>query len=117
MSKFSAVAAGAVMIALAAIPAFALTQAANAAEPAARIAVGNLDNPTEAAAFNARVNEEADRVCKDMEKAPNTGSKIRVSHASCVADFRAEALSQLSSVSRTSVQLAATTNTATAAGR
>ncbi|MDB5431611.1 MAG: hypothetical protein JWP35_2727 [Caulobacter sp.] len=110
MSKFASRFAGVAMIALAALPAFALTHAANAAEPTARIAISNAN-------FDADVRAEGDRVCTAMEKAPSQGSKITVSHASCVQAFRSEALSQLSASARATVQIAQAHNAVQVAGR
>jgi UrcA family protein len=117
MTKFASRFAGVAMIALAALPAFALTHAANAAEPTARIAVGNLNSPTQAARFDAELNAQADSFCTAEEKAPYEGSKVTVSHAACVQAFRSEALSQLSNSDRTAVQVAAANSSVQVAGR
>ena len=117
MTKFASHIAGVAMIALAALPAFALTHAAQAGEATARIEVGNLSSPTQAARFDANLTAAADQFCTASEKAPYEGSKITVSHASCVQAFRSEALSQLSSADRGAVEVAAANSTVQVAGR
>ena len=117
MSKFASRFAGVAMIALAALPAFALTHAANAAEPGARVAVGNLNDQAQAAAFNTRLDQVASRICKAESFDANTGSRIHRATAECISDVREEAMAQLSPAARERVAQADRASTTQMAGR
>ena len=92
-------------LSLAAVPILGLTQAANAAEMKARIAVGdlNLANPAQAAVFKARVDQAADEMCR----AKSRMNPRDMPHRVCVTEVRMEVSRQLSSHQRKALQVAA----------
>ncbi len=98
-------------LSLAAIPVLGLTQAANAAEPQARIAVGdlNLANPAQAALFNARVDSAADQLCRAKARS----NPREMPHGACVAEVEREVSRQLSNNQRKALQVAARAEKAT----
>jgi len=75
--------------------AFGLFAAGSAAAGDARVAYGDLDLTTASgvAAFNARLDAAARRVCRNPEV---TGSRIHSTVGSCRAEARGQALEQLS---------------------
>lgn len=86
-------------LSLAAVPILGLTQAANAAEPTARIAYGdlNLADPAQAAIFKARVEVAADQLCRTkMRSAEGLNMTIRA----CIDDGHRQAERQLSKPQR-----------------
>ena len=94
MSKFINRLAVVAALALAATPIVGLT-AANAAEPAPRIQVGDLklSNPGDAAEFVRRTKVAADAVCA----ARTSAEKLRgLSVRACYQDFNADVRSELS---------------------
>ena len=98
-------------LSLAAIPVLGLTQAANAAEPQTRIAVGdlNLANPAQASLFKARVDAAADQLCRSKARL----NPREMPHGFCVAEVRREVSHQLSHNQRKALQVAARTEKAT----
>jgi len=92
-------------ISLAAIPVLGLTQAANAGELQARIAVSdlNLSNPAQAAVFKARVDHAAQTLCRAQIRS-NTA---RLSYGACRLEVRREADRQLSTNQRKALKFAA----------
>ncbi len=92
-------------LSLAAVPILGLTQAANAAEPETRIAVGqmNLANPVQAAAFKAQVDDAAKQVCHAKVRA----APREMTFGACMIEVRRDAVSQLSSRQRQALQIAA----------
>ncbi|MDO8378018.1 UrcA family protein [Phenylobacterium sp.] len=95
-AKISAVAA----IALAALPALALTTAAHAAPMT--LQVGDLSTAAGVAAFEQRLDRLATNVC--AARSPATGTRI-VKTQGCIEAVRAEAMDKLSAAQRS--QLAA----------
>lgn len=85
-------------LSLAAVPILGLTQAANAAEPAARIAYGdlNLANPAHAKIFKARVETAGQDLCRSMMRQGQLSLPVRA----CVANAHREAQSQLPQAQR-----------------
>ncbi len=92
-------------ISLAAIPVLGLTQAANAGEMEARIAVSdlNLSNPTQAAVFKARVDQAAQTLCR--AKVRNNVQNLP--YGFCVTTVRNEVDRQLSTSQRKALKFAA----------
>jgi UrcA family protein len=92
-------------LSLAAVPILGLTQAANAAEMEARIAVGdlNLSNPAQAAVFKARVDQAAETMCRAKARM----NPRDMPHGVCVSAVRMEVSRQLSAPQRKALQVAA----------
>ncbi len=92
-------------ISLAAIPVLGLTQAANAGELEARIAVSdlNLSNPAQAAVFKARVDRAAQSLCRAQVR----NNTARLSYGACIVSVRHEASNQLSKTQRQALKFAA----------
>lgn len=92
-------------LSLAAVPILGLTQAANAAELQARIAVGdlNLSNPAEAAAFKARVDQAAQNLCEAKARASSRDMPFRI----CLSQVDLEVARQLTATQRKALQVAA----------
>jgi UrcA family protein len=92
-------------LSLAAVPILGLTQAANAAEMEARIAVGdlNLSNPAQAAIFKARVDQAAETMCR----AKGRMNPRDMPHGACVSEVQREVARQLSSPQRKALHVAA----------
>jgi UrcA family protein len=90
---------------LAAVPALGLLQAAHAAEPTARILVGdlNLRSPAEAATFNHRVDAQGKALCHEIARRDVSGMRQN----ECLSQVRLEALRQLSSAQRNDLRDAA----------
>ncbi|PTS88495.1 MULTISPECIES: UrcA family protein [unclassified Caulobacter] len=105
MRKFMTSLTTVAALSLAAIPVLGLTQAANAAEPVARISVGdlNLSNPAQAALFKARVETAANALCR--AKARN--HSLDMPHGVCVAEVGREVSRNLTSPQRKALQFAA----------
>jgi len=94
MRKFMTSLTTVATLTLAAVPALGLLQAAHAAEPTARIQVGdlNLNDPAQAAAFKARVDTEGQALCRQV-----IGRDIRsnLREADCLAQVRLDVRRQL----------------------
>jgi len=92
-------------LSLAAIPVLGLTQAANAGELQARIAVSdlNLSNPGQAALFKARVDNAAQTLCSARAR-DNT---LRYSFNDCRVSVQREVHGQLSTSQRKALKFAA----------
>jgi UrcA family protein len=105
MRKFMTTLTTVASLSLAAIPVLSLTQAAHAAEPVARIAVGdlNLSNPAQAAVFKARVEAGAEALCRAKAR-QNT---LDMSFNNCREAVRREVNIQLSKKQRQDLQFAA----------
>jgi UrcA family protein len=106
MRKFFTNLATAAALTLAAVPALGLLQAAHAAEPTARIAVGDLDlsNPTDAARFDHRVTAQGETLCRQI----NYGDHFsRLRQDECLGQVRLEVQRQLSSTQRHDLRQAA----------
>lgn len=105
MRKFMTTLTTVASLSLAAIPVLGLTQAAHAAEPVARIAVGdlNLSNPAQAAVFKARVDAGAEALCRAKAR-QNT---LDMSFNTCREAVRREVNLQLSKTQRQDLQFAA----------
>ncbi len=90
---------------LAAVPALGLLQAAHAAEPTARILVGDLDlrSPAGAAIFDARVDAQSQALCDQITR-HNAVSGMRRNE--CVNQVRLDVQRQLSSAQRSDLRLA-----------
>ena len=102
-------------LSLAAVPILGLTQAANAAEPAARIAYGdlNLANPTQAKIFKARVEAAGQDLCRAKLRAGTLDQTM----LSCVAAVRREVDRQLPTGQRQALAYAARNKSAEFAAR
>jgi len=97
-------------LSLAAIPVLGLTQAANAAEPVARIAYGdlNLANPSHAKIFKARVETAGEDLCRAKLRQGSLDLTMR----SCVSAVRREVERQLPQAQRQALAYAAHVKTA-----
>ena len=103
-------------LSLAAIPVLGLTQAANAAEPAARIAYGdlNLADPAQAAIFKARVETAATKLCRaKMDSSEGLAVPVRT----CVVDGLRQAEHQLPKAQRQAFAYAAAAHTVSVAAK
>lgn len=92
-------------LSLAAVPILGLTQAANAAEPAARIAYGdlNLANPTQAKIFKARVEAAGQDLCRAKLRAGTLDQTM----LACIGAVRREVDRQLPTAQRQALAYAA----------
>lgn len=101
-------------LSLAAVPILGLASAAQAAEPVARIKVGdlNLRDPAQAAQFHARVKTEGAELCRQMAEA---GSGL--SRNGCLIQVRALAQAELSAAQRRDLGLAGQARAMQVAGR
>jgi UrcA family protein len=99
MRKFMTSLAAVATVTLAAVPALGLLQAAHAAEPTARILVGdlNLNEPAQAAVFKARVDTQGQALCRQVI-GQNIRSNIR--EADCLAQIRLDVRRQLTAMQR-----------------
>jgi UrcA family protein len=90
---------------LAAVPALGLLQAAHAAEPAARIQVGdlNLADPAQAAALNTRIDTQGEALCRQV-----LGRQIRsnIRRGDCLAQVHLEVRRQLTPAQRADLRRA-----------
>jgi UrcA family protein len=88
---------------LAAVPILGLTQAANAAETQARIAVGdlNLANPAQAAVFKARVEQATETMCR------TEGRTRAMPYGVCASAVQMEVSRQLSHNQRKALRASA----------
>lgn len=102
-------------LSLAAIPVLGLTQAANAAEPTARIAYGdlNLADPAQAAVFKARVEAAATKLCYAKMNSGDLAMPLRA----CVADGLRQAEHQLPEAKRQALAHAANAPTVKVAAK
>lgn len=91
---------------LAAVPALGLMQAAHAAEPTARIVVGdlNLSDPAQAAAFNQRVTSQGEALCDKIADRNGT-SGLRAD--ACLVQVRLDIQRQLTPAQRKGLRHAA----------
>jgi UrcA family protein len=105
MRKFMTSLTTVATLSLAAIPVLGLTQSANAAEPVARIAVGdlNLSNPAQAAVFKARIDAGAEALCRAKARS-NT---LDMPFNDCRNAVRRDVSLQLSKKQRQDLQFAA----------
>ena len=106
MRKFITSLTAVATVTLAAVPALGLLQAAHAAEPTARILVGdlNLNDPAQVAVFETRVDTAANGVCSERARA-NPGGDFTI--AGCKSAAHKQAAAQLSKVQRQGLQMAA----------
>lgn len=76
-------------LSLAAVPILGLTQAANAAEPTARVIYGDLNmaDPAQAKIFDARVERAGLELCRSMMRSGDLAMPVRA----CVANAHREA--------------------------
>lgn len=103
-------------LSLAAVPILGLTQAANAAEPTARIAYGdlNLADSAQAAIFKARVETAADKLCRaKMSSSEGLAMPVRA----CVAEGHRQAARQLPKAQRQALTMAAAAPTVEVAAK
>ena len=109
MRKFMTTLSTVASLSLAAIPVLGLTQAAHAAEPVARIAVGdlNLSSPAQAAVFKARIDAGAEALCRAKARS-NT---LSMAFNDCRIAVRRDVSRQLSNKQRQDLQLAARAKT------
>jgi len=116
MRKFMTSLTAVATLTLAAVPALGLLQAAHAAEPAATISLVGLDlsNPAHAAEFSARVDDAAERVCRQHARANLTGD---FTIAGCKVAAHKQAAAQLSKTQREGLQMAARANPVAVAAR
>lgn len=94
-------------ITLAAVPTLGLLQAAHAAEPTVTIQVGDLQlsDPTQAAAFQTRVDTQGEALCREVHGRRDIRSHIR--KGDCLAQVRLEARRQLTPIQRADLRRAA----------
>jgi UrcA family protein len=99
MRKFMTSLTTVATLTLAAVPALGLVQAAHAAEPTARIVVGdlNLRDPAQAAQFNHRVDVQGEALCRQVA---GRYGQSRLVQADCLTQVRLQVLRQLSSTQR-----------------
>lgn len=92
-------------LSLAAIPVLGLTQAANAAELAARVPYGdlNLANPTQAKIFKARVDAAGETFCRQKLDNGDLSTTMR----GCLAAVRREVDRQLPTAQHEALAVAA----------
>ena len=116
MRKFMTSLTTVATLTLAAVPALGLLQNAHAAEPAATVSlVGlNLSHPAHAAEFNARVDEAAEKVCREHARANLSGN---FTVAGCKVSAHKQAAAQLSNAQREGLQMAARATPVTVAAR
>jgi len=97
MRKFMTSLAAVATVTLAAVPALGLLQAAHAAEPTARILVGDLDlnDPAQAAILKTRVDTQGEALCRQVI-GRNVRSNIR--EADCLAQVRLDVRRQLTAM-------------------
>lgn len=102
-------------LSLAAVPILGLTQAANAAEPAVRIAYGdlNLANPAHAKIFQARVETASRDLCRAKLRAGTLDQTM----LGCVGAVRREVDRQLPTAQRQALTYAAHSKSAEFAAR
>lgn len=105
MRKFFTSLATVATLSLAAVPTLGLLQAAHAAEPTARILVGDLDlrNPAQAATFNDRVDVQGKALCRQIARRGASG----IRQNECLNEVRVEAQRQLSPAQRSALRVAA----------
>ena len=99
MRKFMTSLAAVATVTLAAVPALGLLQAAHAAEPTARILVGdlNLNDPAQAAVFKTRVDTQGQALCRQV-----IGRDVRSNtrEAECLDQVRLDVRRQLTAMQR-----------------
>lgn len=102
-------------LSLAAVPIMGLTQAANAAEPTARIAYGdlNLANPAQAAIFKARVETASRALCMAKLRAGQLDTPVNA----CIAAAHRQAQYQLPKAQRQALAFAASAPTVEVAAK
>ncbi|MDR6627470.1 UrcA family protein [Caulobacter segnis] len=102
-------------LSLAAVPVLGLTQAANAAQPTARVAYGdlNLASPTQAAIFKARVETAGRALCMAKMRAGELDAPVNA----CVAAAHREAEQQLPKAQRQALAVAAAARTVEVAAK
>lgn len=117
MRKFIIRLTGVASLALAALPVLGLAQAAQAAEPVARVAIGDLDlsKPAQATVLEARIQTAGAQLCKTREANDNARSSIH--RAACVGQVREEVLRQLQPAQRDAVRIAANAKAVSLASR
>lgn len=99
MRKFITSLTAVATVTLAAVPALGLLQAAHAAEPTARILVGdlNLNDPAQVVVFETRVDTQGKALCRQVI-GRNIRSRIRENE--CLAQVRLDARRQLNTMQR-----------------
>jgi UrcA family protein len=99
MRKFITSLTAVATVTLAAVPALGLLQAAHAAEPTARILVGdlNLSDPAQAAVFKTRVDTQGQALCRQVI-GRNVRSNLR--EAECLDQVRLDVRRQLTAMQR-----------------
>ena len=105
MSNFIARLSTFACLGLAALPVLGLTQAADAAEPVARVSLAdlNLSNPVQAAVFEARVEQAGQALCRAKARE----FSLDMSHGACVNEFQRIIERQLNNSQRKALQMAA----------
>ena len=106
MQKFFASLATVATLTMAAVPALGLLQAAHAAEATAKIAVGDLSDPVQAARFAAHVDTQGQALCRQVVDRHHRGS---LRQDECLNNVRLEVRRQLTSAQRTNLDRAAKT--------
>jgi len=101
-------------LSLAALPVLGLASAAQAAEPVARIQVGdlNLRDAGQAAQFDARVTSEGRKLCRRIADA-----RTALTHSACMTQVRAAAHADLSAAQRRDIAIARSAQPIRIAGR
>ena len=99
MRKFITSLTAVATVTLAAVPALGLLQAAHAAEPTARILVGdlNLSDPAQAAVFQTRVDAQGQALCRQVI-GRNIRSNLR--ETECLDQVRLDVRRQLTAMQR-----------------
>jgi UrcA family protein len=116
MRKFMTSLAAVATVTLAAVPALGLLQAAHAAEPTARILVGDLDldNPTQAAILKTRIDTQGKALCRQI-----IGQDIRsnIREADCLDQVHLEVRRQLTAKHRADLRRSAAPSSTQVASR
>jgi UrcA family protein len=106
MRKFMTSLATVATVTLAAVPALGLLQAAHAAQPTARILVGDLDlrDPAQASVFKTRVDTQGQALCREV-----IGQTIRsnIREGDCLAQVRLDVRRQLTAAQRADLRRSA----------
>jgi UrcA family protein len=93
-------------LSLAAVPILGLTQAANAAEPVARVSYSdlNLSNPAQAAIFKARIETAGEQLCRAKLR---SDEGLDMPLRACVSEVHREVERQLPKTQRQALASAA----------
>ncbi|KQY28790.1 hypothetical protein ASD21_03025 [Caulobacter sp. Root1455] len=116
MRKFMTSLTAVATFTLAAVPALGLLQNAHAAEPTARILVGdlNLSDPAQAAVLRTRVDTQGQALCRQV-----IGREIRsnIREADCLAQIRLDVRRQLTAAQRADLRRSAAPSSLQVASR